>query len=1601
MKALRSLVYGALSFLVAVCPVATRTARAAPVGTTGDIAIFREATAGDDIPTTDFTHDWDTSVRADGVYALNGGGNTDIQLSEGHHLVLYSSRFDSTGGTNRSEVQSQLALDGTDLATGWSQGYIRRADAQDETLTAGGGIVYVDAADPGILSLQSFRTDANSATIARAADTAGIQILKLNDNADYLRLSLAGNQAGPNDTSTWVPVQYDTQDEVDPGSFVHTGGSEDVMLKKAGHYLVLANTYGERPDNGTRISMTQRLTLDGTEVDGSLTTVYLRGNSNGNDCFQGAASIGTIIETTAPNQVLNVEGILGANSEQLTYIGGRTALTIVKLSDDADYIRLRDSGADDFNPNTTTALGWDTELENDPSFTHNDSQVGVAADDDYLFLAALYDADDGAARGMFWQRWQENGTDIYPYGQTGTYSRNSEVQDVGNWSGVLVDLDSGEYVETVSERLGGGGLLSADINGLQGVSISTMWIVIPELTWDGATHGSGKWGEAKWTGDNPPPPPNFPDATIKAVINTPDTVTVADADQTALKLTITGGGTIAVAPTRRLDVVTDLDAAGGSVVLNNSTLAVGAGGSIGTLTADNNATLTAGTAMTIGSAALNNSTLAIGGGSAVTTLTADGNSTLSAGGSMAVASYSDNGTATALTLAGGAAFDLQTVSTVAGSSFRVEGSSLQGHTVAKPLGNAQTLVLAGGTYAFADVVGAAASGAAPSGNVVAHWAFDDGTGTNAQNAASPGTNDGTLENFPVDDSQWVAGLIGTGALQFDGSDDQVSIVGYQGISGTGARTIAGWIKASDTKADANIMSWGTDSPGQKWIFRVQDDNGPVDGNIRVEVNGGYIVGETVVNDDAWHHVAVVVPDGATQVQDIQLYVDGQPETPAALSNRAMDTVNSVDVIIGREAWNTGRSFMGAMDNLYLYDRALTAAEIAETYATHTPPDFSALQVTVDAGTATLASQCTSDTAFAGLTMKQGGTLATTSLYGAGLSFTGGTTIEAGATDVGFDPGAGLDLGAIDGSAAPNVVITKTGTGTLVLDNAGTDLAATATINAQGGTVVGYHASNPFDEATLKVSGGDFLLSAKPAATSPVTYDNAVVADANGAITAGAGTAGHAGPMTVNLGSGGNGVTINSGNTLTLRTTDNYILNVAGSVAGGNLAVDQGTVNLAGATVEDLSVSGTGQVNLSTGINTTNLTVSNTSLHAGAHTVTVAEAGVMTLGNATYTATTGAFQVTGDVARGGAETLILGGPGTVLTAHTQGPAPLVGVSLGNDTNTNFPVGGSLAVNGETLTYTVTASGGDIWGSSDGCYFACQAFDVGQAFDITALVGANGYVGGSNGWRKGGLMVRDSLNADSRNAFTLIADSDGNGINAQIRPDDNVASIGCATSPGTASYIGQRTAHDTPLYLRLVYHGDGTSFDYYWSEDPAVGWNLINDPAWDTEGKVTSPTLLDVAMTDTIYVGLAVTSHATGDQTSLDFDELGGFVFDVVPTTLNNVTGEGTIIDDLVVTGALAPGSSVGQIDVVGSLALDAAATFDVDVDAALIDLVTVDGDLALAGILSIDGLLTEEEYTIMTYTGVLSGAFDDISDVVAQGMTVSYSLPGAVRITPEP
>ena len=445
----------------------------------GEIAIYREATAGDAITTADFDHLWDTTVTEDStVYNLNVD-NKSIELQASHYLVLYGSRFDTTSSTNRSEVQSQLVLAGADLPIGWSQGYMRRTGGADELFTSGGGIIKV-ATDNDPLILRSFRTDDNTgAGVARVANTAGVQLLRLYEGWSLLRLSKTATQVGPT-TTTFMDITYDQQDEIDTADFGHTAGSANITLKTAGHYMVFANTFGSNAagtNTAARSLISQKLTLDGGDIDGTQTTIYIRG---GNSTREGAVTIGTIIETTLANQVLNVEinrldGTLAwtINQTDTGATVNRSAITIAKLGEGADYIRLDDTGTDDMNPTALTALGWNVEDELDTeSFTHSDATITAAANDKYLFLTSNYATAAGLSRVVYSQGWTLNGGTLIPYGQTGRYNRTSGAEDVGNWSGILFDsLTTGDYIQVVTQAIGAAGTVGDDIKGVQGLRL--------------------------------------------------------------------------------------------------------------------------------------------------------------------------------------------------------------------------------------------------------------------------------------------------------------------------------------------------------------------------------------------------------------------------------------------------------------------------------------------------------------------------------------------------------------------------------------------------------------------------------------------------------------------------------------------------------------------------------------------------------------------------------------------------------------------------------------------------------------------------------------------------------------------------------------------------------------------------------------------------------------------------------------------------------------------------------------------------------------------------------------------------------------------------
>jgi len=199
----------------------------------------------------------------------------------------------------------------------------------------------------------------------------------------------------------------------------------------------------------------------------------------------------------------------------------------------------------------------------------------------------------------------------------------------------------------------------------------------------------------------------------------------------------------------------------------------------------------------------------------------------------------------------------------------------------------------------------------------AHYEFDGNT-----NDSSGHGRDGTAQGEPA----FAAGKVGQ-AISLDGLNDYVTITGYKGIlaDASGVQqpcTITAWVKTTDS-GDRTIASWGTNSNMRRVDFRLYQ------GTLRVEHGGGNVQGDTTLNDDNWHHVALTMIRGATiSYPDVQLWLDGKDNTRPGTDPDAFSITAGVDMAIGYRATAAARYFFGAIDDVRLYDKALSAEEVA-------------------------------------------------------------------------------------------------------------------------------------------------------------------------------------------------------------------------------------------------------------------------------------------------------------------------------------------------------------------------------------------------------------------------------------------------------------------------------------------------------------------------------------------------------------------------------------------------------------------------------------------------------------------------------------------------
>ena len=208
----------------------------------------------------------------------------------------------------------------------------------------------------------------------------------------------------------------------------------------------------------------------------------------------------------------------------------------------------------------------------------------------------------------------------------------------------------------------------------------------------------------------------------------------------------------------------------------------------------------------------------------------------------------------------------------------------------------------------------------PEDGLIAYWNFDDGKGHLARDRSGQG-NHGVVRG-----ATWIPGKVGS-ALQFDGIDDSVLFGNDPILNLNEAITVEGWIKWTGDYT-GRPTEWGGLCKREQFLFygMIREADPKLQFSMKVYngrgsgfepgANTGYIY-----ELNKWYHVA-----GTYDNDRVKIYVDGELiQEEEKYYGPRFDSPPD----IGK--W--GIWFHGAMDELKIYNRALSPSEIADHWHT--------------------------------------------------------------------------------------------------------------------------------------------------------------------------------------------------------------------------------------------------------------------------------------------------------------------------------------------------------------------------------------------------------------------------------------------------------------------------------------------------------------------------------------------------------------------------------------------------------------------------------------------------------------------------------------------
>ena len=197
-------------------------------------------------------------------------------------------------------------------------------------------------------------------------------------------------------------------------------------------------------------------------------------------------------------------------------------------------------------------------------------------------------------------------------------------------------------------------------------------------------------------------------------------------------------------------------------------------------------------------------------------------------------------------------------------------------------------------------------------SLVGYWNFEEGPNATSSDKSGYG-NHGTWYGTSTESEHYTTGKVGSYAGYFNGGSDYI-------VPGTILATdvsACSWISSKDSSLLQNIIGGSNNSivrymSIQTSIFKTND-------------LVSWRLTTTTISSNTWYHVCLTFE---STPKTLSLYVNGVSEyNSSGLGNATYGNMS----IVGSYVGGTQRWFYGSIDDIRLYNRALSAAEISALY----------------------------------------------------------------------------------------------------------------------------------------------------------------------------------------------------------------------------------------------------------------------------------------------------------------------------------------------------------------------------------------------------------------------------------------------------------------------------------------------------------------------------------------------------------------------------------------------------------------------------------------------------------------------------------------------